>query len=106
MHIPLAIIPHHRPRKLPIPLIPLDIDAQAAIHPKPQQDLVLDGVPPASTISVPALYALQLQLLQARPQVRQLAGQALRLHLEVGRGLGGAELLRVEPGDLRGVLGG
>lgn len=105
MHIPLPIIPHHRTRKLPIPLIPLDIDAQAAIHPKPQQDLVLDGVP--STIRVPApLDALQLQLLQARAQVRELAGQALRLHLEVGRGLCGAELLRVEAGDLRGVLGG
>lgn len=103
MHIPLAIIPHHSARKLPVPLIPLDIDAQAAIHPKAQQDLVLDGV---AGPAVPALDALQLQLLQARAQVRQLAREALRLHLEVGGGFGGAELLRVEARDLGRVLGG
>lgn len=106
MHIPLAIIPHHSARKLPIPLVPLDIDAQAAVHPKPQQDLVLDGVARAAAAAAAALDALQLQLLQARAQVRQLARQALRLHLEVGRGLCGAELLRVEARDLGRVLGG
>lgn len=102
MHIPLPIIPHHSARELAIPLVPLNINTKAAIHPKAQQHLVLDGVALWPT----PLDALQLQLLQARAQVRQLAGQALRLHLEVGGGLRGAELLRVEPGDLGRVLGG
>ena len=32
MHIPLAIIPNHRPRPLPILLVPLNINPQAPIH--------------------------------------------------------------------------
>jgi hypothetical protein len=106
VNIPLPVIPHHSARKFALLLIPLDIDTQAPIHPQAQQDLVLDGVAAPGPSRIPALDTLQLQLLQPRPEVRQLAREPLRLHLEVRRGLCGAELLRVEPRDLGRVLGG
>lgn len=102
MHIPLAIVPHHRPPPLTPILVPLNINPQAPIHLQPQEHLVVHGVPPPRGLV--ALHPLQLQLLQARAQVRGPLRQALRLDLGVAGGLGRAELLRVEAGDLGRVV--
>ncbi|KAL2261072.1 hypothetical protein VTK26DRAFT_4725 [Humicola hyalothermophila] len=106
MHVPFPIIPHHHPAELPVLTVPLNLDAQAPIHLQPQQHLILHAPSPRPALPVvaPALHPLHLELLQARVELGQLGLQALRLHLEVGRGLGDAELLRVEPRDLGRVL--
>jgi hypothetical protein len=101
MHIPLAIIPYHGPTELPILPVALNLDPQTAIHLQPQQHLVLDH----ATRRLPAIHALQLQLLQARVQIRHLGLQPLGLDLGVRRRLGDEELLRVQAGDLVGVRG-
>lgn len=103
MHIPLAVIPHHRPRPFAVLFVPLNIDAQAAIHLEPEQHLVIHGVPSARRGI--ALDALQVQLLQPRRQVRRLQRQALGLGLGVARRLGGAELVRVQARNRRRVVG-
>lgn len=101
MHIPLPIIPHNRPRPLPILVVPLDVDAKAPVHLEAQQDLVVDDVPPLRGL-VP-LHPLQIELLQPGRQVGRLLGEALRLHLGIARCLCGPELARVEGCDLGGV---
>jgi hypothetical protein len=83
MHIPLAIIPHHRPRPLAILFIPLNINPQAAIHFEPQQHLIVHQVPPPRR-GIP-FNALQFQLLQPCRQIRRLQRQPLCLCLGVAR---------------------
>jgi hypothetical protein len=101
MHIPLAIIAYHSPTELPILLVALNLDPQTAIHLQPQQHLVLDH----AAHRLPSVHTLQLQLLQARIQVRHLGLQPLGLDLSVGRRFRDAELLRVQARDLVGVRG-
>lgn len=101
--VALAVIPHDSPTPLALVLVALDVDPQAAVHLEPQQDLVVDGVPPARGLI--ALHALQLQLLEPGVQVCGLLRQPLRLDLGVARRLGRPELLRVEAGNLAGVVG-
>lgn len=104
VHIALAIVAHDRLRPLAVPPIALQVNPQAAIHLQAQQHLVVDGIPPA--LRGIALDALQLELLQAGGQVGGLQGEALGIVLGVGGGLCGAELDRVEAGDVGGVVGG
>lgn len=103
MHIPLPIIPNHRPRPLPILFVSLNLNPQAAIHLQPQQHLIIHRI--SSPALLRALHALQLQLLQPRRQVGRLLRQSLGLHLGVGRRLGNAELVRVEARNGRRVVG-
>ena len=105
MHVALAVIPHNGAGEIAIAAaLALDLDAQTAVDLQTQQDLVVQGRVAAAVAAggarVPALDALGLELLQAGREVGGGAAEALGLHLEVGRGLGGAELLRVEPRDL------
>lgn len=106
-----AIVPHDglgelaaaaaAPAAAAVLLVPLELDAQAAVDLEAQQDLVVDGV--AAARGVLALDPLHLELLEPRRQVRLLRRQPLRLHLQVRRRLRGPELLRVEPRDLARV---
>lgn len=104
MHVPLAVVPHHRLGPLPVPLVALNVDPEAPVHLEPQKDLVVDRVPPPRGLV--ALDPLQLQLLQPGVEVRGLLREPLGLHLRIARGLGRPELLGVQPRDLGGVVGG
>lgn len=102
--VPLAVIPYDCLGPLAVPLVPLEVDAQAAVDLEPQQDLVVDGVPPPGGGGGVALDALQLQLVQAGLEVGGGEGEALGVRLGVGGGLCGPELERVEARDARRVV--
>src|SRR5699024_8039440 len=49
--VALAVVAHHGTGPLAVAAVALNVDAQAAIHLEPQEDLIIDGVlPPAAAV--------------------------------------------------------
>lgn len=106
MDVALAIVSHDGLGPVAVPLVALNVDAQAAVDLEAQEDLVVDGIPATGGGGiVAAVDALELELLQAGLEVGGRLGEALDLDLGVAGGLGRAELARVEPRNVRRVVG-
>ena len=90
-HVCLAFIPHNDPGILPITIL-LHIHIKFLIYLQHQAVRVIDHTP---SRSISTIHTLQLQFLQARLQVCELGGKALRLNLQIVGGLGDAKFLRV-----------
>lgn len=56
--VPLAVVPYHRLGPLPVPFVPLEVDAQATVHLEPQKHLVINGIPSSGRGSRITLNAL------------------------------------------------
>jgi hypothetical protein len=91
MHIPFAIIPNNSLRPLPIPLVPLNVDAQAPVHLEPQQHLIINWISASSISCRIALHALKLQLAKTSLEVGGRQSKALSVGLSISSSFGGAE---------------
>lgn len=64
MHVSLAIISNNRLGPLAIPIITLNVDAQAAIHLESQQHFIINRVSSSGVGSSISFHALKFELTQ------------------------------------------
>lgn len=91
MHVPFAIIPNNSLGPLTIPLVPLNVDAQASIHLEPQQHLVINWISASSISCRIALHALKLQLAKTSLEVSGRQSKALSVGFSISGSFGGTK---------------
>jgi hypothetical protein len=106
MHIALAIISNNRLGPLAIPLVTLNVNAEATIHLESQQHFVINRISASRVRRSISFHALELKLAQTGLQVRSGESETFRIGFSVGSGLCRAELEGVETGNVGSVIGG